>query len=81
MQIAEDYYYQYVPQLLNLWPDIKSGDSLAVKVGEESSYFYYNEQYIGVIADKNFAQLFLGIWLAPNTTHPAFRKKLLGDKS
>lgn len=78
MQIPTQNYQQYIPLLMTLWPDINSGDTLAITVGESSSYFYYNDQYIGMIKDKKFAELFLGIWLSPNTTHPAFRQKLIG---
>ncbi len=78
MKISETEYKSYIPTLKNLWPDISSGDKLALKVEENGSDFYFNNEYLGSIDNKQFATIFLGIWLAPNTTDPDFRAKLIG---
>jgi hypothetical protein len=78
MNVLEAKYSAYVSSLLLLWPDITSGDSLALQVADESSHFYFNDNYLGSIEGQDFAQIFLGIWLSPKTTQPKLREKLLG---
>ena len=81
MKITDIDYRAYVAELNNLWPNISSGDKLALQVGDSSSHFYFNDNYLGSVEGQQFAQLFLGIWLSPNTTEPELRKTLLeGNK-
>lgn len=77
MNIEAAKYQPYLTELTSLWPNITSGDRLALQVADDSSHFYFNDNYVGSIKSPNFAPLFLGIWLSPNTTQPDFRKKLL----
>ena len=77
--IAADIYQAYLPQLKMLWPDIKEGDSLSLLIHQGRSVFYFNQQYIGVINEPEFGQVFLAIWLSENTSQPKLRNKLLGS--
>ena len=40
--------------------------------------YYFDEQPIGIIQDKQFGDAFLAIWLSENTSEPGLRKQLLG---
>ena len=77
--VASDHYQVYVPALQKLWPDIKENDSLALVFDKQNSAFYYNQEMIGVIDAPNFGQMFIDIWLAPNTSQPKLRKSLLAN--
>ena len=68
-------------QLLSIWPNLKQGDSLTVHVAETNrSAFSYNGKAIGNIEDPRFANCFLSIWLAEDTSAKSLRKKLLNIK-
>lgn len=73
-------YQAFVPKLAELWPDIKKGDTLALLVDQQSSYFYFNDQYLGKIEGELFAPLFLAIWISPKTSQPRLRQQLIGKK-
>ncbi len=79
LNIDETDYNRFLPTLKSIWPDIKAGDSLALLVNDDSSHFYFNDDYIGTITQANFGPLFLAIWLSPDTSQPKLRKKLLGE--
>jgi hypothetical protein len=65
--------------LASLWPDIKPGDTLTVLVSKEgASHFFFQNQRLGSIDDKQFGQAFLSIWLSEQTTEPELRLQLLG---
>lgn len=71
-------YQKYIGQLESLWPDIESGDSLAIFLKNDKSVFYFNDQYIGSINDPEFGQLFIDIWLSEHTSQPELRAELIG---
>ena len=59
--------------------DVQKGDAITLYVDETgASYFYFNQQYLGVINDPVFSEQFAAIWLSEKTTRPGFRDKLLG---
>lgn len=76
--VNEQVYKQYIADLELLWPDIVSGDSLALLLKDDKSTFYYNNQYLGSIKDDGFGQLFIDIWLSKDTSQPTLRAELLG---
>jgi len=76
--VSKEQYKHYLPQLTEIWPDIKAGDSLALVVKNNLSAFYYNGELLGVMAGENFALLFLDIWLSKETSEPKLRDQLLG---
>ena len=71
-------YQQYIPKLLTLWPNITASDKLALLVHDKKSVFYYNNRFLGEISDSEFGDLFLDIWLSPQTSQPKLRQQLLG---
>jgi len=65
--------------LEGIFTDVKEGDAITLYVDEMgASYFYFNQQYLGVIDDPVFSEQFAAIWLSEKTTRPGFRDKLLG---
>lgn len=64
-----------------LYPDVKKGDRLMgiYRPGAPLRYVY-NGKPLGEIADPEFAELFIGIWLSPKTSEPKMRQALL-DKA
>jgi hypothetical protein len=76
--INPEIYQVYLPELENIWPDIKDGDTLSLHVINNKSIFYFNNDFIGEIVQPEFSQLFLDIWLSKNTSEPELRLELLG---
>jgi len=79
LQMPAQAYQAYIPLLTTLWPDIKEGDTLAFVVDQQSSQFYFNGDYLGLIDEQAFAETFLAIWLSPDTSQPKLRQQLIGD--
>lgn len=62
-----------------LFPDVKPGDRLVgVRGNDGSTRFYANGRLLGEIDDAEFGRRFFGIWLAPQTSEPTLRSRLLG---
>ncbi|WP_337880804.1 chalcone isomerase family protein [Rheinheimera sp.] len=78
LKVSPAQYQDYLPQLQQVWPDIRKGDVLTLKVEAGHTEFYFNQQPAGVIASPDFAALFLDIWLSPQTSEPKLRQQLLG---
>ncbi len=71
---------QWTAEMLRVFPDVKAGDRvLCLHRPGISASFWLNGRSIGEIADAEFARLFLGIWLSPQTSEPAMRLALLGS--
>ncbi|WP_061015861.1 chalcone isomerase family protein [Vibrio splendidus] len=70
---------RWLKPLYAMWPNVEEGSTLTIRVAEDNvSRFYFDEQPIGIIQDKQFGEAFLAIWLSENTSEPALRKQLLG---
>ncbi|CAH6869227.1 Chalcone_isomerase domain-containing protein [Vibrio chagasii] len=70
---------RWLKPLYSMWPNVEAGSTLTIRVAEDNvSRFYFDEQPIGVIQDKQFGDAFLAIWLSENTSEPGLRKQLLG---
>ncbi|ART83550.1 hypothetical protein CBP31_13695 [Oceanisphaera profunda] len=70
----------WLSQLSALWPNIKKGDELAIRVAETGvSHFYFNQVQLGVIKDPAFGPAFLAIWLANNSRDPKLTRQLKGN--
>lgn len=68
-------------QLEQLWPDVKSGDTLTLYVDDElASRFYFNDRFIGTMMESDFTEQFLGIWLSEKSDYPRQRAELTGRK-
>ena len=80
MAITRQQYKPWLTQLSTLWHDVKSGDSITFFVAENGQgSFYHNDELLGVIESPEFADAFLDIWLAKNTSQPRLRRQLIGE--
>jgi hypothetical protein len=71
---------QWRIQLQALLPDVAPGDKIAgVHRPGLGARFYFNDRYLGEIADARFSLGFFGIWLGAATSQPALRAALFGD--
>ena len=61
------------------FPDVAAGDRLlGFHDGQGQVRFFRNGEPTAQIDDVDYARLFFGIWLAPQTSAPALRESLLG---
>ncbi len=69
----------WLAAMSRLFPDVRDGDRLTgvYRPGAGASFFF-NGQPRGELNDRGFARRFFGIWLAPQTSEPALRDRLLG---
>jgi hypothetical protein len=71
---------QWLDSLSRLWPDVEKGDVITITLDEGNrSSFYHNEDLLGAVADPEFGQQFIDIWLSPRTSRPELRRALLGQ--
>jgi hypothetical protein len=65
--------------MTRLFPDVRDGDRLTgVYRPGSAATFFFNGQARGELVDAEFARRFFGIWLAPQTSEPGLRERLLG---
>lgn len=65
-------------RLRDLFPDVKPGDSITgVNQPGKGALFLSNGRVLGDIPDPQFAKMFFGIWLAPQSSEPQLRQELL----
>ncbi|MBE0475298.1 chalcone isomerase family protein [Rhodoferax sp.] len=65
-------------QMGKLFTNVKAGDRLTgIHQPGVGARFVFNSQPLGEIADAEFARLFFGIWLSPQTSRPKLRLALL----
>jgi Chalcone isomerase-like len=78
--MSEQQAAQWLAQMRNVFPGIAKGDRVVgmYKPGEGAS-FSLNGKPAGDIRDPEFARLFFGIWLSPQTSAPELRRELLGQ--
>lgn len=70
---------RWLQAMQRAFPDVKEGDRIVgVLVPEGGIRFYVNGRHTAEIPEAEFARLFVGIWLAPQTSQPALRESLLG---
>ena len=78
--MKQEKFSKWTPLLNNLFPDIKKGDTLLLRVSEnKQSEFFFNGKTIGKITDKTFGKNFLSIWLDKKCSYPNVRNKLIGS--
>lgn len=64
--------------LARLLPDVRAGDRLTgIHRPGRGALFLLNGRPLGEVGDAQFAQLFFGIWLGPQTSEPTLRNALL----
>ncbi len=61
-------------------PDVQPGDRLTgLYQPGTGATFRLRGRTVGAVADPEFARLFFGIWLSPQTSEPQLRAELLGS--
>lgn len=61
------------------FPDVGANDRLlGLNNGQGGVRFFHNGRQTAQLDDPEYARLFFGIWLAPQTSAPALRASLLG---
>lgn len=69
-------------QMRAVFPDVKAGDRITgVHQPGVAATFTLNGKPLGEVADPEFARVFFGIWLSPQTSEPAMRLALLAKAS
>ena len=76
--ISDELAEKWMAAMRKVLPDVKKGDRLIGlhRPGVGAS-FWMNGLPIGDIRDAEFAKLFFGIWLSPNTSAPSLRRSVL----
>jgi hypothetical protein len=69
---------RWTTELLRVIPDVRPGDRITgMHRPGVGAAFWVNGRASGEIRDAEFARLFFGIWLSPNTSEPQLRQALL----
>ncbi len=69
---------RWIADLLRVIPDVRTGDRvIGVHQPGVGATFWVNGKNTGEVQDAEFARLFFGIWLSPNTSEPKLRDALL----
>lgn len=69
---------RWTADMLRVIPDVRIGDRvMGVHQPGVGAAFWVNGKNTGDIQDAEFARLFFGIWLSPNTSEPKLREALL----
>ncbi|MBF0264160.1 MAG: chalcone isomerase family protein [Gammaproteobacteria bacterium] len=70
---------QWVEQLKIIWPSVKTQDQILLYADQQQhSHFYHNNALVGSIKSAEFTQMFLAIWLSPETSETELRHQLIG---
>jgi hypothetical protein len=76
--VSEAQATRWIADLLRVIPDIRKGDRImGVHKPGVGAAFWVNGKNTGEVQDAEFARLFFGIWLSPNTSEPKLRAALL----
>jgi hypothetical protein len=68
----------WIDEMMRTLPDVKKGDRvMGIHRPGVGVQFFMNGKPTGEIRDAEFARLFFGIWLSPNTSEPKLRAALL----
>ena len=80
-EISEADAAKWLADMEAAFPDVKEGDRISGVVTEPGSaiQFFINGKPGRKVSDSAFARLFIGIWLAPQTSEPGLRKALLAS--
>ncbi len=70
---------RWLAAMSSCFPDVQAGDRLTgLLLPGRGARFFFNGAARCEIAEPDFARLFFGIWLAPQSSEPALRLALLG---
>ena len=72
---------QWSAAMARLFPDVRNGDCISghARMGA-ATRFYLNGTLLGRVDDPAFSSAFFAIWLAPQSSKPALRAHLLGQR-
>ncbi len=69
---------RWIADLLRVIPNVRRGDRvIGVHQPGVGAAFWVNGKNTGEVQDAEFAKLFFGIWLSPDTSEPKLRDSLL----
>ena len=69
---------RWIAELLRVIPNVRKGDRvMGIHRPGVGAAFWFNGKNTGEVQDAEFAKLFFGIWLSPNTSEPKLRDALL----
>lgn len=75
--ISDSQAQSWLKAMQAVFPDVQKGDRIVgVNKPEQGAEFWVNDRLVGQVADTQFAKLFFGIWLSPQTSAPEFRQAL-----
>ena len=78
-EISSEQGQRWLSEMEAAFPDVKAGDRISgVNAPGEGINFFLNGALQRSVKDPAFSRLFLGIWLAPQTSEPKLRSQLLG---
>lgn len=81
-EIAEDKAQRWLTEMEAAFPDVKAGDRISgLFEPGRGVQFFVNSQPRRQLLDAEFARLFSGIWLAPQSSEPGMREQLLKPTS
>jgi hypothetical protein len=77
--LAEPQAERWLAFMREAFPDVAEGDRLTgLHEPAVGARFVFNGQRASALRDADFSRRFFGIWLAPQTSEPALRSRLLG---
>lgn len=77
---TEEQSRQWLALMKQAFPDVAAQDRLlGLNDGQGEVRFFHNGRQTAQLRDADYARLFFGIWLAPQTSAPAMRSSLLGQ--
>ena len=80
--VSDEQARRWLDLMTQAFPDVVANDRLlGLYDGQGEVRFFHNGQPTARIADPDYARLFFGIWLAPQTSAPAMRTALLGGQT
>ncbi|MBZ8141389.1 hypothetical protein CLD22_15970 [Rubrivivax gelatinosus] len=72
---------RWLQAMAALFPDVKAGDRLVgVRRADGTTRFYGNGRVLGEVTEREFGRRFFGIWLAPQSSQPQLRERLVGGR-
>lgn len=76
---TEEQTRQWLELMKQAFPDVLAQDRLlGLYDGQGEVRFFHNSRQTAQLRDAEYARLFFGIWLSPQTSAPAMRSSLLG---
>ena len=81
-RFSEDQAQRWQQALQAALPDVKPGDTLTgLYQPDGPAVFRMGHRVVGEVADPEFARLFFGIWLSPQTSEPGLRQALIARRT